>query len=66
MPYCSIEERCYVLHIQTEFGQNCTSRDLVGQNAHIPQIPEKERKKKSFPEAVKGMFSASSPCPFFQ
>lgn len=57
MLYCSIEDRCYVLPIQTEFGQNCTSSDPVGDNAHIPHIPEKERKMKSFLEAVNVMFS---------
>lgn len=66
MLYFSIEERCYVLHIQTEFGQNFTSRDPVGDNAHIPQIPEKERKKESFLEAVKCTFSAFSACSYFQ
>lgn len=66
MLYCSIEERCYVLPIQTKFGQNCTSRDPVGDNAHIPQIPEKERKKKSFLEAVNVMFSSFSASPSFQ
>lgn len=64
--YCSIEERCYVLHIQTEFGQNCLSREPVGDNALIPQIPKKERKKKSCFEAVEGLFSAFSACPSFQ
>lgn len=44
MLYCSIEERYYVLHIQTEFGPTCKSRDPVGDNAHILQVPEKERK----------------------
>lgn len=48
MLYCSIDKSCYVLHTQKEFGQNCTFRDPVGDNAHIPQIRKQKRKRKAF------------------